>query len=111
MIEVKESNINQKYLDEQYENGNLEFLYNICMSITNSLKSNAGRAFEDCIEQIFINEHIPYFSQVCIDNDGIICHNMYSSKITLLNKQSCSGGHERPKPEPVQYQQFLMVQQ
>ena len=59
-----------EYLDKIFENGQFEALYNISLSITNSMKSKAGKDFEDCIEEVFKEEAIPYQSQVFIDNTG-----------------------------------------
>jgi hypothetical protein len=41
------------YISEVINSGQFDTMYNIILSITNSLKSSAGIDFEKCIEQIF----------------------------------------------------------
>jgi len=64
------NNYSDIYLDKIFDNGQFEALYNISLSITNSMKSKAGKDFEDCIEEVLKEESIPYQPQVFIDNNG-----------------------------------------
>jgi hypothetical protein len=60
----------EKYIDEIQEQ--LETLYNICQSVTQSLRSSAGKDFEKCIEHVLTKKKILYSKQVFISNEGII---------------------------------------
>ena len=62
-----------KYLSQLYSSGVFDTIYNICQSITQSMKCTAGRDFEDCFEKILIEEGmqkgVHYSRQVYITTD------------------------------------------
>lgn len=54
----------KEYVNELYEDGTLDFFFNIMQSITQSLRNQAGKHFETIIEGIFKRHNIDYSSQV-----------------------------------------------
>jgi DNA (cytosine-5)-methyltransferase 1 len=79
-----------KYIKQIYDNGTLDSFYNIMQSVTQSLKSNTGKTFENIIEDIFKKCNIDYSSQVKLDDnhtvDFIIHDIIISCKTTLRER-------------------------
>jgi hypothetical protein len=62
----------KEYVSNLYENGVLDGLYNIMQSVTQSLRSSTGYAFENIIESIFKKNDITYSSQVKLNDNHIV---------------------------------------
>ena len=65
----------EDYVTKLLESGQLEAIYNIVLSVTNSLKNKAGTDFEKCIEDVFSKNNIEFSKQVYITSDGLIVKN------------------------------------
>ena len=61
--------VDPDYVKQIYDEGLIDTFYNICMSVSQSLKSRCGKRFEDLIEDDFKRYEISYDSQVC-EKDG-----------------------------------------
>lgn len=70
----------EKYIDDIIDKGQFDAMFNICLSVTNSLKCSAGKNFEKCIEKIFIDNGIKYEDQIFIDNKGFFRKNKRNRK-------------------------------
>ena len=59
-----------EYLSQLYTSGTFDTIYNICQSITQSMRCKSGKDFESCLEKILIEEgfqkDIHYSTQVYI---------------------------------------------
>lgn len=58
-------------LESLYEKGSLDVLYSACQSITQHLRNHSGKAFEKIIENIFLQESIPFNKQVKIGHHKV----------------------------------------
>lgn len=79
------TDINDKIINNLYDSGSLEILYNINKSITQSLRSTSGKKFELLIENILKQENISYASQVYIENDKIIKTTSHKKNINIVD--------------------------
>lgn len=74
------------YLDHLYESGALDFFYNICVSVTNSLRCQAGQHLEQILEMVLRDHDILFAKQVHIAPDGVFLsrHTRNSHKVDFV---------------------------
>jgi len=75
---------NKDYIEKIYDDGIFDAIYNITQSVTQSLKTRAGKDFEKCFQSLLKNLNINYAYQVFIDNNGII--HPFTNKLGGKNK-------------------------
>jgi hypothetical protein len=59
-------------LSELYDNGDLDEVYNINKSITQSLRAKTGKKFEKLVADLFTKLGVSFQEQVLITSDGIV---------------------------------------
>lgn len=52
-----------------YDQGGFENIYNVCKSVTQSLRSTTGKALEDIVEEWLMRRGASYGKQVCLDDN------------------------------------------
>lgn len=72
-----------------YDNGLLDSVYNVMQLITQSLRSLAGKTFENIIEKIFQMNGIHYKKQVKMPDGYIVDFIVYNSDNTIAEIISC----------------------
>jgi DNA (cytosine-5)-methyltransferase 1 len=76
-------------LEDMYDDGSLPCLYQICQTITQTLRSRCGLEFEDLIAEIFYREGIAYYRHVVIEGrkvDFMVGNILISTKTTLRER-------------------------
>ena len=61
-----------EYLSKLYDSGRMDAIYNIIQSTTQNLRTRTGKDFERLLEKLFKEYSIPFYSQVFVDNTGIM---------------------------------------
>jgi hypothetical protein len=74
----------------------IEFLYNVMQSVTQSLRSTAGKQFEQCLETVFQDEKKSYDRQIFISVNNI----MYKGKPKNIKGHTVDFVSPKPKKYP-----------